>query len=235
MTGLDSNYRSRDQSGLFSPVFVIDTSTAYEISFIHKFETEKYHDGGVVEVTLDGGRSWQVLGFANETNWYNTDYVTALDIIKPGWTDTADWDTASYVFEFDTAANRAVFRFRFESDWSIQDKGWAIDDFCMTTTNKKSTFRIGNKEYNPVPNSYIGELSPNPTNDITHLPLFNAQAKDVSVTIVNVLGQTMMQKDYHLERGSASLVFETFDYTPGIYFVNLSIDGQRVTRKLIVK
>ncbi|WP_421753084.1 T9SS type A sorting domain-containing protein [Croceimicrobium sp.] len=235
MTGLDSNYRSRDQSGLFSPVFVIDTSTAYEISFMHKFETEKYHDGGVVEVTLDGGRSWQVLGFANETNWYNTEYVTALDIIKPGWTDTADWDTASYVFEFDTAANRAVFRFRFESDWSIQDKGWAIDDFCMTTTNKKPTFRIGNKEYNPVPNSYIGELNPNPTNDITHLPLFNAQAKDVSVTIVNVLGQMMMQKDYHLERGSASLVFETFDYTPGIYFVNLSIDGQRVTRKLIVK
>jgi hypothetical protein len=235
MTGLDSNYRSRDQSGLFSPVFVIDTGTAYEISFMHKFETEKYHDGGVVEVTLDGGRSWQVLGFANETNWYNTEYVTALDIIKPGWTDTADWDTARYVFQFDTAANRAVFRFRFESDWSIQDKGWAIDDFCMQTTKEKPTFVIGSKEYNPVPDSYIGELSPNPSTSVTHLPVFNAQAKDVHVDIVNVLGQRMMSKDYHLERGSATMVFETIEYTPGIYFINLSIDGERVTRKLIVK
>ncbi|MCR9153673.1 MAG: T9SS type A sorting domain-containing protein [Bacteroidetes bacterium] len=234
MTGLDSNYRSRDQSGLFTPVFVIDTGTAYEMTFMHKFDTEKYHDGGVIEVTLDGGRSWQVLGFANEQNWYNTEYVTALDIIKPGWTDTADWDTARYVFQFDTAADRAVFRFRFESDWSIQDKGWAVDNFCIKSTDEKPTFVIGSEEYNPVPESYIGELRPNPTNSITHLPLFNAQAKNVSVDIVNVLGQSVMQKDYNLERGSSTLVFETFDYTPGIYFVNVSIDGKRVTRKLIV-
>lgn len=235
MTGLDSNYRSRDKSGLFTPVFVIDTSTAYEMTFMHKFETEKYHDGGVVEVTLDGGRSWQVLGFANENNWYNTEYVTALDIIKPGWTDTADWDTARYIFRFDTAANRAVFRFRFESDWSIQDKGWAIDNFCIKSTTENPSFVIGSKEYNPVPDSYIGELSPNPSTDITHLPIFNAQAKDIHVDIVNVLGQAVMSKDYHLERGSATMVFETLEYTPGIYFVNLSIDGERVTRKLIVR
>lgn len=235
MTGLDSNYTSRDQSGLFTPVFVIDTGTAYEMTFVHKFETEKYHDGGVVEVTLDGGRSWQVLGFANEQNWYNTEYVTALDIIKPGWTDTADWDTARYVFRFDTAANRAVFRFRFESDWSIQDKGWAIDDFCIKTTNEKSSFVIGSKEHNPVPDTYIGELSPNPSNTLTNLPLFNAQAKVIHVDIVNVLGQPVMQKDYDLQRGSSTLVFDLLDYAPGIYFVNLNIDGQRVTRKLIVE
>lgn len=235
MTGLDSNYASRDQSGLFTPVFVIDTGTAYEMSFVHKFETEKYHDGGVVEVTLDGGRTWQVLGFANEQNWYNTEYVTALDIIKPGWTDTADWDTARYIFRFDTAANRAVFRFRFESDWSLQDKGWAIDNFCIKTTDEKSSFVIGSKEHNPVPDTYIGELSPNPSNTTTHLPLFNAQAKVVRVDIVNVLGQPIMRKDYDLQRGSSTLVFDVLDYAPGIYFVNLNIDGQRVTRKLIVE
>lgn len=235
MTGLDSNYRSRDESGLFTPVFVIDTSTAYEISFVHKFDTEKYHDGGVVEVTLDGGRSWQVLGFANEQNWYNTEYVTALDIIKPGWTDTADWDTARYVFKFDTAAERAVFRFRFESDWSVQRKGWAIDDFCMKATSENPTFVVGSKEYNPVPDSYIGNLSPNPSNGITHLPLFNAQAKDIYVNVVNVLGQPVYEKTHSLERGSAQLVFDTFEWKPGIYFVNVTVDGERVTRKLIVQ
>ncbi len=235
MTGLDSNYRSRDESGLFTPVFVIDTSTAYELSFVHKFDTEKYHDGGAVEVSLDGGLSWTILGFANEANWYNTEFVTALDIIKPGWTDTADWDTSRYVFKFDTAANRAVFRFRFESDYSIQRKGWAIDDFCMKATNERPTFVIGSKDYNPVPDSYIGELSPNPTRDITHLPVFNAQAKMVSVDIVNVVGQRMFAKDYDLERGSSQLVFETFDWNPGVYFVNISVDGERVTRKLVVQ
>lgn len=235
MTGLDSNYRSRDESGLFTPVFVIDTAATYEISFVHKFETEKFHDGGVVEVTLDGGRTWQVLGFANEQNWYNTEYVTALDIIKPGWTDTADWDTARYVFKFDTAAERAVFRFRFESDWSVQRPGWAIDDFCMKTTTAKPTFVIGNEEYNPSPDSYIGDLNPNPSRGITHLPMFNAQAKDIHVDVVNVLGQAIYSKDYHMERGSAHLAFDTFEWKSGIYFVNVAIDGKRVTRKLIVQ
>jgi hypothetical protein len=235
MTGLDNNYRSRDESGLFTPVFVIDTSTAYELSFVHKFDTEKYHDGGAIEASLDGGDTWTVLGFANEKDWYNTEFVTALDIIKPGWTDTADWDTARYVFKFDTSANRAIFRFRFESDYSIQRKGWAIDDFCMKATSKKPTFIIGSKEYNPVPDSYIGDLSPNPSRDITHLPIFNAQAKMVSVNIVNVVGQRMFTKDYDLERGSSQLVFETFDWNPGVYFVNISVDGERVTRKLVVQ
>lgn len=235
MTGLDSNYRSRDESGLFTPVFVVDTSLTYEMSFVHKFETEKYHDGGVLEVTLDGGQTWSVLGFANELDWYNTEYVTALDIIKPGWTDTADWDTARYVFRFDTTADRAVFRFRFESDWSIQDKGWAVDDFCLKTTTKKSSFVIGSKDYNPVPDSYIGDLSPNPARGITHLPMFNAQAKSIEVNIINVVGQPVMQKVYNLERGSSELRFETLDWAAGVYFVNVIVDGERVTRKLVVQ
>ena len=45
----------------------------------------------------------------------------------------------------------------------------------------------------------------------------------------------MFAKEYDLERGSSQLVFETFDWNPGVYFVNISVDGERVTRKLVVQ
>lgn len=235
MTGLDSNYRSRDESSLFTPVFVIDTGTNYELSFVHRFETEKYHDGGTVEISTDGGQNWTTLGFANEDNWYNTEFVTALDIIKPGWTDTADWDSASYVLRFDTAVERAVIRFRFESDFSIQKKGWAIDDVCFKASAKNPTFVLGSKEYNPSPETMVGELSPNPTNDLTHLPIFTTTAKGARVEIYSVVGQRVFSKDYQLEMGSSRLLFETFDWKAGMYFVNIEIDGERLTRKLVVR
>ena len=238
MTKLDSNYRIRDKSSLISPVFVLERDTIYELSFMHRYETERYHDGGVVEVSLDGGLSWSVVGFSEpqDSNWYNTEFVTALDIIKPGWTNiSSGWDSASYTFRFDSTADRAVFRMRFESDYAIQSKGWAIDDLCLKMTDKSPQFFIGDPEYNPAPDTYVGELSPNPTRDVTNLPVFLGQAQNMSVNIVNVMGQTVFRKEYGLERGTNRLNFETFAWKPGVYFININISGKKLTRKLVVQ
>lgn len=236
MTGLNENYKFLDNSALITPVFVVDTGVSYEINFMHYFETEKYHDGGNLEVTLDGGLNWNVIGFANEDDWYNTEFVTSLDIIKPGWTDTSGgWDSARYVVAFDTATDRAVFRFRFESDFAFQDAGWAIDDFCMTATNERPQVVIGDEEFNPAPSTFVGTLNPNPTADLTRLPLFVGQPEQVSIRVVNVLGQEVTSRDESLDPGSNTLVFETFEWTPGVYFVNIEIAGKRLTRKLVVR
>ena len=236
VTKIGTNYDTLERSGLYSPVFVVDTGSAYEISFLHAFDTERFHDGGNLEYSLDGGVNWQVIGFANEDNWYNTEFVTSLDIIKPGWTDiSGGYDTAKYVVAFDTASRQVVFRFRFESDYAVQRPGWAIDDFCLQTTNERPRIVIGDEEYNPAPSTYIGELSPNPTADVTHLPIFVGQAQDVSVEIYNVLGQKVYANDYNLDRGTNRLVFETFDWKSGVYFVNINVAGKRLTRKLVVQ
>lgn len=235
-TNLTGNYGVREQSALISPVFVIEPDTSYELSFMHNFDTEQFHDGGNIELSLDGGLTWTVLGFANEQNWYNTEFVTSLDIIKPGWTNVSNgWDSASYVFRFDTAADRVVIRYRFESDYAIQSKGWAVDNFCLKMSSKPHQFVVGDEEFNPSPNSFVGTLSPNPTSDVTNLPIFVAQAKSIHVNVVNVIGQEVYNSKYNLDKGSNQLQFETFNWNAGVYFINLTIDGQHLTRKLVVQ
>ncbi|MDX5448992.1 MAG: FxLYD domain-containing protein, partial [Bacteroidota bacterium] len=89
MTGLNNNYKNRDSSALFTPVFLIEDSTIYKIKFKHQFKTELYHDGGSIDISFDGGRKWRTVGryFRDPAiKWFNTEYVTSLNFIQPGWT-----------------------------------------------------------------------------------------------------------------------------------------------------
>lgn len=148
MTRLDSNYKRLDSSGLYSPEFEIDTGDCYTFSFDHNFKTEHAFDGGTVEYTLDSGKTWKVLGGKYNTNdscyslstsgWYNTPYVTGLVSAPnpPGWTSisSSGWRTAFRDVKFpDIGQNpiKVVFRFRFGADASIEDEGWAVDNFCL--------------------------------------------------------------------------------------------------------
>ncbi len=234
MTGLAIDYKSRDSSSLYTPAFNVDSSETYEISFYHWYETEKYHDGGNFEVSLNGGRTWRVIGFSNESNWYNTDHVTALDIIKPGWSGNSErWDTATYVFTFDNIYT-AIFRFRFESDWDIHNKGWAIDQFCMKLTDKNPQLIIGRDEYTPSQSTYIGDLAPNPSGDISFLPMFISQPKDIKIKVHNLIGQLVYSDEIKLQEGSHQLMLDTFDWGSGVYVVNIELDSKTATRKLVV-
>lgn len=236
MTKLDSNYEIGDESALITPVFKIDTGTNYEVSFMHYYDTELVHDGGNFEVSLDGGQNWQAIGFANEPDWYNTPFVTALNITRPGWSGSSNgWDSARYVMRFDTAVDRAVFRFNFGSDFENQRPGWAIDDFCLKMTDEQATFEIGNEEFRAGPETRIGKLAPNPTSDRTRLPLYLGQPGKVNVSITNMLGQVVYSNQKALQEGSNQLKFSAFEWASGVYFVNIGVNGHEVTRKLVVQ
>lgn len=235
MTGLDSNYSSRDSSSLFTPVFVVDSGQAYEMTFMHQYATERLNDGGNIQVSTDGGLSWLTIGYANEKDWYNTDFVTGLELINPGWTDTSSgWDSARYVMSFDTD-DKVIFKFWFESDWDIQDKGWAIDDFCFKMTNKKPEFVIGQEEFNqPVESIFFSHLAPNPANDITSIAFKLNEPKHIQVRVNNMMGQLIQEFDSDYQRGTSKIDFDTQRWDSGVYNIQMIVDGQMVSRKLVV-
>ncbi|MDR9373334.1 MAG: T9SS type A sorting domain-containing protein [Schleiferiaceae bacterium] len=236
MTDLSNNYVLDDQSSLISPSFEIEQDTAYEISFMHYYQTELYHDGGNFEFSTDGGRSWQAIGSLDTTKWYNTAHVTALDIVRPGWSGSSNgWDSASYIVEFDTAVKRVVFRFRFGSDFEIQDAGWAVDDFCFDMSEETPEYVIGTEEHTPLPDRFIGQLHPNPTSDVTRIPYYVESAEPIEVVVTNMMGQQVYRDTKVLRGGAGQMAFETFDWGAGVYFVNINVDGEKVTRKLVVQ
>ena len=85
VTDLDSNYKKRDSSALYTPVFAIDSGEVYCTSSCMP-STEIYHDGGTVDVTLTVV-SLGILGY--QFVWCNLvqyEFCDIVDVYKPGWT-----------------------------------------------------------------------------------------------------------------------------------------------------
>lgn len=125
-TGLSAPYNSNTLSYLESPCIDFSSLTADPMmSFDHLFNTEPGFDPHSLEISLDGGTTWNVLGGQGTgLNWYNnTDSWDGLSYTNPG-----EWRKAAHVLT--GAAGNATVRVRFvmQSDGSVQREGVAIDN-----------------------------------------------------------------------------------------------------------
>ncbi|MDX5426726.1 MAG: T9SS type A sorting domain-containing protein [Bacteroidota bacterium] len=236
MTGLNNNYKNRDSSALFTPVFLIEDSTIYKIKFKHQFKTELYHDGGSIDISFDGGRKWRTVGryFRDPTiKWFNTEYVTSLNFIQPGWTGESNgWIDAELNVQFDTTAG-GIFRFRFGADETFEFSGWAIDSFCIDTTSEPADIYLDVEELENF-GSVAGNLFPNPSVGLTNLPIVTKDFETAEISIHNMIGQHMASLPYDLEPGENIVQFDVTGWTPGVYLVTIDIGGRQIIKKLVV-
>ena len=235
MTKLNNNYKLRDSSSLYTPVFVCDSGQVYEINFWHNFKTELYHDGGTVDISFDG-LSWRTVGYVlKDSSWYNIDHVTSLNILDPGWSgESGGWIQSHIKIQFDQD-RKCVLRFRFGSDQSFEYQGWAIDDFCMNASSGIPDDFIGISELNESDYIDVGNIIPNPSNGFTRIPYYLSTASDVKVSVYNTIGQQMIDFVQPSAHGVNSIEFDVTGWAPGLYIVAIDVNGERVTRKLMVR
>ncbi|PZR30008.1 MAG: hypothetical protein DI535_00460 [Citrobacter freundii] len=123
---------SRTDFALTSDLLLLDTLSV--LSFWHYFETDPGYDGGLVEITTDGGNTWQDLGPYMTTNKYNS----ALDPSVPGVSNRSAFTGSSGGAFIQTvitltgfAGTNARIRFRFVSDVIDGGPGWWVDDILL--------------------------------------------------------------------------------------------------------
>ncbi|CAI8279171.1 MAG: Uncharacterised protein [Owenweeksia sp. TMED14] len=238
MTRLDSNYNHMGQSALHTPFFILDTFKVYSMSFDHNMVTELYHDGGNVDWSYDGGITWYTLG-SKLTNglWYNTTNVSSLDIIRPGWTGTTSgYITSTIKFTVDKPGS-LVFRFRFGSDYTLHEQGWAIDDFCleeMPAGTPADIVGIGIPELE-IPGFSMGHISPNPISGEGFINFNASRPLSVEITISNKSGQTIFEKGIIGDEGYNKVLINASEWSSGLYFMKATVDGNSITRKFIVQ
>jgi len=238
VTGLSGNYPNRDTSGLFTPVFGIDASKCYKLSFYHKFNTELFQDGGTVEYSTDNAVTWQHLGFAssNPQNWFNSTFITALggNPGLPGWSGTqANWTLAEKEMNFYVTGN-IIFRFRFASDPSTNTfEGWAIDNFCFEEVAGNCATGITE---NPVMAGLaLGQNVPNPFNATSEIGYAIPSEGQVRVSITDVLGKVIaVPVDGNKAAGTHTFMVDSSNLGVGIYYYTLEFKGERITRKMVV-
>ncbi len=78
-------------------------------------------------------------------------------------------------------------------------------------------------------------LFPNPTEGISNLVMNLTKESKVNVTVMNALGQTVMTNNAQRMAGKHIVTVDANNFSAGIYMVNVEIDGQSTTERLIVK
>ena len=151
VTKLTGAYDDNHNAALVSPQFDFTTQTvAPIIRFKHKFVSEPGWDALVVEISINGG-AWTKLdntigtgGNFNttaSTSWYNSS-STSGPITPPKFSSintgvgsngiyssqVGGWITSVTSLTGAAGQSNVKFRFRFGSDASGTDEGWAIDD-----------------------------------------------------------------------------------------------------------
>jgi hypothetical protein len=140
ITGLTNSYNDNHNAALVSPQFDFTSLTANPIlRFKHKFITESCCDGGILEISINGGAWTKVentigtgvnFNTTNGTAWYNVGaqgnswgnnsnaYSTAVN----------GWITSSIALPGAAGQSNVKIRFRFITDVSVVDEGWVVDN-----------------------------------------------------------------------------------------------------------
>ncbi|MFZ9526977.1 MAG: T9SS type A sorting domain-containing protein, partial [Schleiferiaceae bacterium] len=237
MTKLTSNYTPMGRSSLHTPFFVLDSNVVYTMKFDHNMFSEQYHDGGSIDWSYNGGINWYTLGNVLPSGkWYNTVHVTSLDNIRPGWSGTTNgWTPSSINFTADNSGT-LVFRFRFGSDYTIVNEGWAIDNFCLQRAplgTPADILNIGVPEAS-LGDAFLGGVSPNPTAGGTAGVDFQSnEGGTLRLTVYTMLGQPVFSQNFEHSGGLVRMEWETAELPAGLYNAVIEWNGQSYTRRFV--
>lgn len=177
---------------LYTPEFDVVVNQCYSISFEHQFQTEVNLDGGTVDYTVDGGNNWQSLGSINDSLWFNTPHIQALDAFKPGWSGSSGtWLRARKITQFYNNG-RVQFRFRFASNSTVQDEGWAVDDFCFEPYSGMCSLVSIDEQVESSDENL--QLYPNPASQSVSLLYQGSNNGKAELQIVNNVGQVVLNE-----------------------------------------
>lgn len=112
--------------------FDLGLGSASKLVFNHFYDTEESWDGGLVEISIDNGKSWTDLGNDFTVNGYNN---TIFDS-KPGFSGNSGGFITS---EIDLSAydgQVALIRFLMNCDQLVGGNGWYIDDVFIEGLNR---------------------------------------------------------------------------------------------------
>lgn len=127
VTKLNGAYNALENSNLLSPCFDFSNLTAEpEVRFSLIYHTESPFDRAWLEVSRDGGTTWsKVLAQPGSANWYNNSGSQV-------WTGNSNgWLTAKTKLTNTAGLSKVLFRFRFQSDGSVNLEGIGIDNFAI--------------------------------------------------------------------------------------------------------
>lgn len=228
MTGT-TIYRNHEKAYLYLPSVINAQPGCYTLSITHQYRTELYHDGYHIQFTMNGGNTWHVLGtYLLPRGFYNTEYVASLDN-KPGWTGNSNgWVTDSIAF-FENNITSLQFRILFATDYSITERGCAINRFCLKYHGTDCD-KIGLDEN--LASALSIKVYPNPASSVLHVEMQDEKLNSVVASFADLSGRQVHTQKIDLLVGSGQVSVEGL--AAGLYILTLKSTHQTTHHKIEV-
>ena len=208
---------------LINPASLVNTVAA-TLSFWAKWNIEDNWDYVQVEISNDNGASW-----TPQCGLYTQIGTTDQDFNKPLYDGVQSSWVKEQIDLSDYLNQNILVRFKIVSDGSVTADGFYFDDFTISVLYGPTSIKETSFE-----NIFLGQNSPNPTNDITtinyKLPNNIANA---DLIITNAFGQVILNKKIS---GNEPLVkIATNKLASGIYYYFITMgEFQSEKKKMII-
>lgn len=237
---------------LLEPVFLEGLNPG--LQFYHQYRLENGFDGGVVEISADGGDTWEDVGAENFLeNGYNLTLEDSDNPLsgRPAFSDASSDFIRSLVDLSAYAGETVLIRFRLGTDEGGTREGWYIDDITLfanlhAVVNTACTLNNGEPLCDSAVTVLMGELVateninqdrplelfPNPTANELTVQLPNMLNEQVELSILSIDGRVLLKQNYN---GFLRETLELGTFPAGVYMLQFRTAEGITTRKVIVE
>ena len=78
-------------------------------------------------------------------------------------------------------------------------------------------------------------IFPNPVVDNSRIQFISGKSQQVTFTVMNVLGKTMINKNISAKQGVNELTISSEYFSNGIYLYSITADGKTSTKRMVVR
>lgn len=210
----------------------------YQVMIAEDDNNNTAWDGGLVEISENGGQTWQIIypmGGYPYTIIDNPDSpfpagTPVYSGVNTGW-EQQQFDLSAY-------SGTVRIRFRFGSDGYVTEEGWYIDDVEVTAT---TTTGLPDLEQDiNVQDFRLSQNYPNPFNPRTKFLLTVPHTSEVSLEIFDINGKKITSLHQgRLETGEYEFSWDGTNFhgaqvASGVYFIKLLSENFTQSHKMLL-
>ena len=232
------------------------------LRFYHYMKSERGYDPGIVQLSRNGGASWEDAGPLMFKNGYSgkIPYSPFAIANQRGYYGDSGEFVDTYVDLRDYIGDDLLFRFRYGSDDENQDEGWYVDEVsvfdmnnfqsqaCVSSTETTTEVCAEAASFGSIVNYDLAldvdkpnlsaisqvDLYPNPAEALINITITGKQiTRRVDYKVFNVSGKYMSSGQLIPSNGNVNHPIDVSSLPVGMYFVNFIVGDQQVSKRFI--
>ncbi len=249
------------QQTLFTITPITVTGTAPALRVYNDYNTQGGLDGGLIEISTDGGNVYQNISDKMIRGAYPSgiDYGTFVVPNLDAFSGPSNGYISSIIDLTEYIGEDINIRLHFATDDAgAVGGGWYADNLELMDLKAYNSetcassdqgdvickygedigtviqSQIGVYTTSPNPNVNIG-VYPNPAEDLINLSVASKIAQDVQISIMSVDGREMMSTQISATSNTQTFTMDVSDLAAGFYFVKASANDEVTVQKVVIK